>query len=178
MLAGNGLRKAEVARRFTTTRVGDSMTLDVRYDLTDDELSDLVALYGTYEWWAERDREAVARAVAGTDALVCLADSDTGDLVASARVLTDLVHYATVYDVVVAAERRGEGLGRQVMDAVIEHPDLQDLDRLSLFCRDGLELFYEECGFARASMRAPIPERDGEERELIRMVYERERSTA
>jgi GNAT superfamily N-acetyltransferase len=153
------------------------MTVDVRYDLTDDELSDFVTLYGDYEWWADRDHEAIARAVAGTDALVCLADSDTDELVASARVLTDFVYYATVYDVIVAAERRGEGLGRRVMDAVVDHPDLQDLDRLSLFCRKGLESFYEECGFVRASMRAPIPERDGEERELIRMVYERERST-
>lgn len=149
------------------------MTVEVRYDLADDEIADPVALYATYEWWADRDRDAVARAVEGTDALVCLQDTETGDLVASARVLTDFTFYATVFDVIVHGDRRGEGLGRQLMDAVVAHPDLQDLDRLSLFGREGLESFYEACGFERASMRAPIPERDGEERELIRMVYER-----
>lgn len=149
------------------------MPVDVRYDLADDELDDLVALYGDYEWWADRDATDVRRAIEGTDALVCLQDAETDELVAAARVLTDFVYYATVYDVIVAAGRRDEGLGRRLMDAVAAHPDLQDLARLNLFCRPGLESFYESSGFERSSMVAPVPERDGEEVELIRMVYER-----
>ena len=149
------------------------MTVEVRYDLTDEELSDLLALYGDYEWWADRDREAVARAVAETDAFVALEDDESGKLVASARIITDFVYYANVYDVIVDGDRRGEGLGEQLLDAVVEHPDLRNLARLNLFCRPGLESFYEQSGFEQSTMRAPIPELDGKERELIRMVYER-----
>jgi len=35
---------------------------------------------------------------------------DDGDLVAAARILTDYTYYAMVFDVIVHAERRGEGL--------------------------------------------------------------------
>lgn len=150
------------------------MSIDVRYGLTDDELDGLVTLYEDYEWWADRDRDAIRRAVAGTDELVALEDDETGDLLAAARVLTDYVYYATIYNVIVAADARGDGLGQRLLDEVVIHPELQDLARLSLFCREGLESFYEVSGFERSPMVALIPERDGEEAELIRMVHERE----
>ncbi|MFC7155969.1 hypothetical protein ACFQPA_10930 [Halomarina halobia] len=58
------------------------------------------------------------------------------DLVAAARVLTDYAYYATVCDVV-AADRRGEGIGETLMRAVVDHPDLRSVVGLSLSCRRG-----------------------------------------
>lgn len=60
--------------------------------------------------------------------------------------LTDYHAQAMVYDVIVAESRRGEGLGRQIMNVVAEHPALQEVT-LTLHCREELAPFYEQCGY-------------------------------
>jgi len=92
--------------------------------------------------------------------------------VAVARVLTDHTYNANVFDVVVAADRRGEGLGARLMDAVLDHPDLQRVVGLSLLCREGLVPFYGSVGFERDGGEVEGPE--GGTEELVRMTYRRE----
>ena len=103
---------------------------------------------------------------------VAVGVEDDGDLVAAARVLTDYTYYATVFDVIVAADRRGEGLGHELMAAVRDHPDLQSVPGLSLLCRRGLVPFYKSVGFDLFDPEIEIPE--GGTEELVRMTYEHE----
>ena len=136
-------------------------------ELTVDDAPALTALYEDYEWWADRDIDAVRTAIAETAVAVCIEDAD--ELVASARVLTDFTYYATVFDVIVAADRRGEGVGATLLEAVIDHPDLQAVDGFSLLCRKGLVPFYESVGFELFDPDIDIPE--GGTEELVRMTY-------
>ncbi len=108
--------------------------------------------------------------IAGTE--VAVGVEDAGRLVASARVLTDSIYYANVFDVVVATDRRGEGLGGTLMEAVVEHPDLQGVVGLSLLCRRGLVPFYESVGFEPHDGEVDVPE--GGTEELVRMTYRQE----
>ena len=89
---------------------------------------------------------------------------------AAARVLTDFAYYATVYDVIVAADRRGEGFGAVLVEAVVDHPDLRATPGLSLLCREGLVPFYESVGFEPFDPEMEIPE--GGTEELVRMTYQ------
>ena len=139
-------------------------------DLTGADAEELTALYRDYEWWADRDTETVREALAGTETAVGV--ESNGDLVAAARVLTDYTYYAIVFDVIVAADRRGEGFGEELMTGVRDHPDLQSVAGLSLLCREGLVPFYESVGFERFDPEMEIPE--GWTEELVRMTYERE----
>ena len=72
---------------------------------------------------------------------------------------------------VVAADRRGKGRGRQLLEAVRDHPELRAADGLALGCREGLVPFYESVGFERVDREMPVPE-GGRERP-VRMTYER-----
>jgi GNAT superfamily N-acetyltransferase len=146
------------------------VTVEVRDRLPEGRLDELVALYRDYEWWADRDAAAVRRAVEGTDLLVVLDDRAADRLVASARVVTDFTYYATVYDVVVAEDRRGEGLGERLLEAVADHPELASLPGVSFLCREGLVEFYESAGFQRADDRVAHP--DGDPEPLVRMKRE------
>lgn len=128
----------------------------------------LTVLYGDYAWWSDREVDEVRRALAGTDVAVGL--EDDGELVAAARILTDYTYYATVYDVIVAADRRGEGLGRTLLEAVVEHPELENLPGLSLLCREGLVPYYESVGFELYDPEEEVPE--GGTEELVRMTIE------
>ena len=136
-------------------------------ELTVDDAPALTALYEDYEWWADRDVDAVRTAIAETEVAVCI--EDTGELIASARILTDFTYYATVFDVVVATDRRGEGVGATLLEGVIDHPKLQAADGLSLLCRRGLVPFYESVGFELFDRDMDIPE--GGTEELVRMTY-------
>ena len=138
-------------------------------NLTPANAEALAALYGDYEWWADRTVEDVRRALAETEVAVGV-EAD-GELVAAARVLTDYTYYAKVYDVIVAADSRGEGHGERLLEAVVDHPDLQAVDGLALGCRAGLVRFYESVGFERFDPEMEVPE--GGTEEVVRMTCER-----
>ena len=138
-------------------------------DLSPADAEALTTLYDDYEWWADRTVEDVRRALAETPITVGVEADD--ELVAAARVLTDHTYYAKVYDVIVAADRRGAGHGRRLLEAVRDHPELRAVDGLALSCRDGLVPFYESVGFERFDREMPVPEGGCERR--VRMTYER-----
>lgn len=139
-------------------------------NLTPDDAHALTSLYEDYEWWADRDVDGVRKALSETE--VAVGVEDDSDLVAAARVLTDYTYYATVYDVIVAADRRGEGLGETLLEAVTDHSDLQDVVGLSLLCRRGLVPYYESVGFELFDPEFEIPE--GGTEELVRMTYKQD----
>lgn len=135
----------------------------------------LTRLYGDYDWWDDRSVDDVRAALEETAVALGIVDSDgdaTADdpeLVAAARVLTDYRYYGIVFDVIVAAEHRGEGHGDRLVTAVVEHPDLQSLPGLSLLCRTGLVQFYESIGFEVHDEPVDVPEGGAED--LVRMRY-------
>jgi GNAT superfamily N-acetyltransferase len=67
------------------------------------------------------------------------------------RVVTDHATFAYLADVFVLPEERGKGLGRWLVETILDHPGLQGLRRWLLGTRDAQGL-YERCGF-----RAPAP---------------------
>jgi predicted GNAT family N-acyltransferase len=138
-------------------------------DLSPDDAAALTELYADYEWWSDRSEADVRAALDGTE--VAVGVEAEGNLVAAARVLTDYVYYATVFDVIVAADRRGEDLGAELMSAVVDHPDLRGTPGVSLLCREGLVPFYESVGFERFEREMAVPE--GGREEMVRMTYER-----
>ena len=84
-------------------------------------------LYSETTYWAKnRNREDVRKMLTNSDILIVLTDPKSDELIAFARVLTDKVYKALIFDVIVAPDHQGEGLGRAIMEAIIEHPDLKD----------------------------------------------------
>jgi GNAT superfamily N-acetyltransferase len=115
--------------------------------LSEEQVRDLHGLYQA-EWWTHRRNvDDVARMLEGSDVVLGFEDEESGRLVGFARVITDFVYKALVLDVIVAASHRGTGMGKALMDAVIEHPELKDVLHFELYCRPDLVPFYERWGF-------------------------------
>ncbi|MFC7138560.1 GNAT family N-acetyltransferase [Halosimplex aquaticum] len=146
------------------------MSVTVERSLGPSATPELIDLYETYEWWADREEEPLRRALAATDEVVALRDEETDDLIAAARALTDYTYYAMVYDVIVREGRRGEGLGDELMAALVTHPPLSDVD-LGLVAREGLVPFYEACGFEEIGA---VDYPDGEPETLRPLVFRRD----
>jgi GNAT superfamily N-acetyltransferase len=126
---------------FERTRGNDLVT-------TDPGRLDLDAVHGflvTAYWCEGIPRELLARAIAHSLCFSLLEDGERQ--VGFARVCTDCATYAYLMDVYVLPERRGQGLGRWLMECVMDHPSLAGLRRFSLITKDAHGL-YHPFGFA------------------------------
>ena len=79
---------------------------------------------------------------------LCFGAYDGGAQVGFARVVTDYATFGYVADVFVVPSRRGAGVGKELMAAIVAHPALQRLRRWHLVTRDAQRL-YEQFGFRR-----------------------------
>ena len=114
--------------------------------IDDNRVHQLMELFKR-EWWTSRRTVEETRAIVrGSDLAIGLCD-ESDRLVAFARVLTDGIARAFIFDVIVAAASRGRGLGRRVVDEVLSHPAVRDVELVELYCKPELVAFYERLGF-------------------------------
>ncbi|MDD5263800.1 MAG: GNAT family N-acetyltransferase [Candidatus Bipolaricaulis sp.] len=78
---------------------------------------------------------------------LCFGIYDRQAQVGFARVVTDDATFAWLCDVFVVESHRGRGLGKQLIQAVVEHPTLRDLRLMILATRDAQGLYSEYGGF-------------------------------
>ena len=119
----------------------------------DDRLrTELMELY-RHEWWTnQRHEHDVARMLQHTDLVVGACADPGGELVGFTRVLTDRAYKALIFDVIVAQAHRGTGLGRRMIEYVLDHPMLTQVQHIELYCKPELIEFYEQWGFAKADV--------------------------
>ncbi|WP_293154727.1 MULTISPECIES: GNAT family N-acetyltransferase [unclassified Microcoleus] len=121
--------------------------------LTESQVSDLMDLYKNEFWCDKRTREDVVRMLAATDVIIGLVDEGDGvpprklRLIGFTRIMTDFVYRGTILDVIVHPTYRKMGLGKVLMDAVLNHPQLQAVENLSLNCLPKMIPFYKRWGF-------------------------------
>lgn len=93
----------------------------------------------THSYWSPGIPFAtVARAV---DNSVCVGAYLGAEQVGFARVVTDKATFAYLADVYVLEPHRGNGLSLRMMEAITQHPELQDLRRWLLITRDAQGLY-------------------------------------
>ncbi|WP_417714868.1 GNAT family N-acetyltransferase [Pseudoalteromonas obscura] len=56
-----------------------------------------------------------------------------GELVGFARVLSDFIYKAVIFDVIVAPDERGKGLGITLMELIKHHPKLNKVLHFELY---------------------------------------------
>jgi GNAT superfamily N-acetyltransferase len=105
---------------------------------------DAIHAFLTQSYWSPGiPRATVARAIANS---LCFGVFWQGQQVGFARMVTDKTTFAYLCDVYVLEAHRGQGLAKQLMDHVMNHPDLQGLRRMMLATRDAHGL-YAQYGF-------------------------------
>jgi len=122
---------------------------------TDPARLDLDVIHGflTNCYWAKGiPLDVVARSIENS---LCFGVYDgSGAQVGFARAVSDLATVAYLGDVFVLESHRGRGLGKWLMECIMQHPGLQNLRRWILLTRDAHGL-YSQFGF----MPVKAPER-------------------
>ena len=77
---------------------------------------------------------------------LCFGGYIEGQQVAFARAVTDFATYAYIADVFVIDKYKGRGIGKQLMEYIIKHPDLSELRSFNLYTKDAHGL-YRKFGF-------------------------------
>jgi len=117
-------------------------------DITDDrERVDVIQLLELYKstWWAlNRSAPDVRRELENSHPVVSAWDG--AHLVGFTRVISDRTYRATIWDVIVRPSHQGRGIGKRLLDFVLEHPDLKSVSSFLLLTKDK-HAFYERLGF-------------------------------
>ena len=106
---------------------------------------DVIHHFLTNCYWAKGiPRDVVARSIEHS---LCFGVYDgTGVQIGFARIISDFATIAYLGDVFLLDSQRGHGLGKWMMQCVMEHPALQGLRRWILLTRDAHGL-YSQFGF-------------------------------
>ena len=103
------------------------------------------ALLNANSFWAQgRSRKALVRMLLGSCCVVSAWQD--GRLVGIGRATSDGVFRAVLWDVVVAAEHQGQGLGRRLVESLLSYPAIGEAERVYLMTTNSSG-FYERLGF-------------------------------
>ncbi|MBE9206291.1 GNAT family N-acetyltransferase [Nostoc sp. LEGE 06077] len=114
--------------------------------LTETQTSELVELYKNEFWSKQRTYQDVAKMLQFSDIILGLIDNDE-QLIGFTRVLTDFVYRATIYDVIIKPGYRKQGLGVKLLDGIVNHPQLNQVEHIALYCLPEMMPYYQHWGF-------------------------------
>ncbi len=113
------------------------------------DLEQLQGLFRLGAFWAkERTLAGLAIALSNSKPVVTVWDGDR--LIGHARATSDGIYRATIWDVVIDPDYRGAGLGRKLVQTVLAHPNVCDVERVYLMTTHQ-QKFYEQIGFKQNS---------------------------
>jgi GNAT superfamily N-acetyltransferase len=116
--------------------------------LTDDktrlDLAVIASLLARSYWAADRSHEFIERSIQNS---LCFALFHQARQIGFARAITDRTTFSWICDVIIDPDHRRRGLGKWMVQSLLEHPDLRDTTQV-LRTRDA-HGFYERFGFER-----------------------------
>jgi ribosomal protein S18 acetylase RimI-like enzyme len=113
-------------------------------DRKDIDVAQLIALYCQAPWANTRSIDDAREMLTHTD--VAITAWNGNRLVGFGRVLTDYVYRASIWDVIVDAGYQGQDIGTQIIQRILDHPDLKRVELFWLCTRS--PGFYEKLGFS------------------------------
>ncbi|MDD1414008.1 GNAT family N-acetyltransferase [Dolichospermum sp. ST_con] len=122
------------------------MNYQVINQLNETQISELVELYKNEFWSHNRTYQGVIKMLAASDIIIALV-TEQKELIGFCRILTDFVYRGVIYDVIVKPSYRKIGFGAKLLDEVVNHPQLKEVENIALFCLPEMIPFYQRWGF-------------------------------
>ncbi len=119
--------------------------VETSYDPARLDLPMITGFVKTAYWGRGRDAEKDARSIANSHVVGLY---HGGDQIGFARAVSDRCYFGYVMDLFVLEPYRGRGLGRRLMEAILSHPDLGDVESWML-ATCSAHAMYKALGFKR-----------------------------
>ncbi len=101
-------------------------------------------LYTTAYWATGRPMDTVRKSIENS---LCFGLYGGEEQVGFARLVTDYATFGWLCDVFILPNHRGQGLGKWMVQCVMDHPDVKLLRRIILSSRDAREFYQKAGGF-------------------------------
>ncbi len=101
-------------------------------------------LYTTAHWAVGRPMSIVKKSIENS---LCFGVFDVESQVGFARMVTDGATVGWICDMFILPAYRGKGLGRWLVECMMEYPDVQGLRRILLNTRDAHDLYIKYANF-------------------------------
>lgn len=135
-----------------------ALNLEISVDPRRLEVDRIHAFLSEEAYWSRgRPRTLTDLAIASS---ICFGAYADGRQVGFARVVTDYVAVAWIADLFVFEGSRGQGVGRALTRAILDHPELERVRRFALVTLDAHPV-YEALGFTGLRKPAMWMERPG-----------------
>jgi predicted GNAT family N-acyltransferase len=131
------------------------MNYQVVNQLDETQISELVELYKNEFWSYNRTYPGVVKMLAASDIIIALVNEEK-ELIAFCRILTDFVYRGVLYDVIVKPSYRKMGFGAKLLDEVVNHPQLKEVENMALFCLPEMIPFYQRWGFTNEVVKLEL----------------------
>ena len=108
----------------------------------------LVQLHELYQhvWFTQgRALSDVKKLIANSYLTLAIISDD--ELIAFSRSISDGIYKAFIFDVIVKEEYRHSGFGKKIVDSILEHPKIKNIQHIELYCPEKLIPYYERFGF-------------------------------
>ena len=122
------------------------MKENIIHSLSTEQIDTLHALYRREWWTSDRSRDEIEIMLQHSSIIIGV-ENDAKQLVGFARILTDHVFKAEVYDVIVDQAYRDKGIGTLLMASILDHHDLLHVKQFNLQCKAEMIPYYEKWGF-------------------------------
>ena len=118
---------------------------------------DIVTLYKAGGWWKPSDKPSSIRLLfKGSLAVAVCIDTATGKAVGMGRLLSDGISDAYIQDLIVLPEYRRRGLGRLLVNTLLNYCFEKGITWIALISEPGQEKFYKGLGFKQLEKHSPM----------------------
>ena len=114
--------------------------------LNQKQITQLHNLY-LQEWWCKNRTITQTQEVVSNSSLIVGIIDENNNLIAFSRVVSDFIFKAFIFDVIVAKEHRGEGLSDKLLNAILNHSKLKNIETIELYCLPEMKPLYVKYGF-------------------------------
>jgi GNAT superfamily N-acetyltransferase len=118
---------------------------------------DIIQLYKEGGWWKDTyDPAGIPLLIIGSHTFAVAIDKKTGKTVGMGRTISDGVSDAYIQDLVVLASYRSKGIGKKIVQRLIDHCLSKGIIWIGLIAEPGSIQFYTTLGFTPMEQHIPL----------------------
>ncbi len=123
-------------------------------DWNEDEI---VNLYKAGNWWKDKyNSSSIKFLIKGSYKFALVVKKDEGRAIGMGRLISDGVSDAYIQDLVIMNDFRGLGLGKKLVNYLINHCKSKNINWIGLISEPGQDGFYSDLGFSEMEKHTPM----------------------
>ena len=123
-------------------------------DWNEDEI---VNLYKAGKWWKDKyNSSSIKFLIKGSYKFAVVVKKDEGRAIGMGRLISDGVSDAYIQDLVIMNDFRGLGLGKKLVNYLVNHCKSKNIDWIGLISEPGQDGFYSDLGFSEMKKHTPM----------------------